>query len=193
MNHPVLVPIAFMRFHKNEFKGTIPPEFGDMHLNELWLHGNSKLTGTIPTELGKLSNFCTDLRLSQTSLEGTIPEEIYDMSQMWRLDLHESGFIGTISSNITKLEGLQTLRLSDNHFTGTLPSGLSSMINLRTVWLNGNKLTGSIPSSLCNLKEEHMLEFLKADCLPDPSSGLPSITCECCDICCSAETGECGY
>ena len=187
----ILLSAAFARFHKNSFSGTIAPEFGDMQLNELWLHGNSQLTGTIPSELGKLSNYLTDLRLDNTALEGEIPEELFGLSQVWRLDLYNSGLSGTISPNMTKLEGLQTLRLSNNEFTGMVPTGFSSMTNLVTLWLHGNKLTGAIPSSICDLKDEHMLEFLNADCLPDPTSGNSSVTCECCDICCSAETGEC--
>merc|ERR1712072_1339770 len=114
---------------KNSFSGTISPSFGDMQLSELWLHGNSQLTGSIPSELGKLSNYISDLRLSQTSLEGTIPEEIFSFSNMWRLELHESGLSGTISPNITKLENLQVLRLNNNGFTGTLPTDFRSMTN----------------------------------------------------------------
>ena len=185
------MPAAFARFHKNSFSGTIPSEFGEMQLNELWLHGNSQLTGTIPSELGKLSNYLTDLRLSVTSLEGTIPEELFDLSHVWRLDLYKSGFSGTISPSIAKLEGLQTMRLSDNGFTGTVPAAISKLTNLVTIWLSGNKLTGFVPSSICDLKDEHKLEFVMADCLPDPTSGNASVTCECCDTCCSAETGEC--
>jgi len=112
---------------------------------------------------------------------------------MWRLDLYESALSGTISPNITKLEGMELLRISNNGFTGTLPTDFSSMTNLNTLWLDGNKLSGSVPSSICNLKDEHNLEFIQADCLPDPTTGAVQITCDCCDVCCNSETGECDY
>ena len=48
-----------------------------MKLSELMLQSNEQLTGTIPTELGKLSDYLSDLRLSRTGLTGTIPEEIF--------------------------------------------------------------------------------------------------------------------
>ena len=164
-----------------------------MKLSELMLQSNEQLTGTIPTELGKLSDYLSDLRLSRTGLTGTIPEEIFSLSNMWRLDLYESDFSGTISPNITKLEGMELLRISNNGFTGTLPTDFSSMTNLNTLWLNGNKLSGSVPYSICNLKDEHNLEFVQADCLPDPTTGAVQITCDCCDVCCNSETGECDY
>ena len=162
-----------------------------MQLSELWLQQNSQLTGPIPSELGKLSNYISDLRLGQTSLEGTIPEEIFSLPNMWRLELHESGLSGTISPNITKLENLQILRLNNNGFTGTLPADFRSMTNLMTLSLHGNKFTGTVPSSICDLKKEHVLDLVQADCLPDPSTAKVSVSCDCCDVCCSAETGEC--
>jgi len=183
--------MSFVRFQRNSFTGTLPSSFGDMQLSELWLHGNSRLTGTIPTELGRLANYMSDFRLAETSLEGTIPEEIFSFSSMWRLDLYEAGFSGTISHNITKLENLEVLRLNDNEFTGKLPTDFSSMTNLVTVHLNGNKFSGSVPSSLCNLKNDHKLEYIKADCLSDSTTGAVAMPCDCCDVCCNAETGVC--
>jgi len=186
--------LAFVRFHKNAFSGTIPPEYGEMQLNELWLQGNTNLTGTIPPELGKLSNYLTDLRLGTTSLEGTVPEALYDMSQMWRLDFSGSGFTGTISPNITKLQSMQTLRLNNNAFTGTVPD-LSAMTNLVTLWLHGNDITGFVPPNTCDLRETHMLRDVIVDCVPeaDPLAAEEVyMTCRCCDICCTPGTNACG-
>jgi len=158
-----------------------------MQLNELWLQRNEELSGTIPTELGLLTNYMRDLRLSQTSMEGTIPDEIYSLSSVWRLHLNEAGFSGTISPNIAQLEKLEDLKLGDNKFTGTLPEDWSSMTNLKNIELEGNQFSGSVPASLCKLKEEYNLVGIKADCL-----GVePLIQCDCCDVCCDEQTGEC--
>jgi hypothetical protein len=180
---------AFIRFQKNSFEGSIPSEFGGIQLTELWLHGNTKLTGTIPSEFGKLSNFLTDLRLAQTSMEGTLPESLFSLSRMWRLDLHSNGFSGPIH-NVTRFGDMQTLRLNDNQFTGEIPARLGTMSNLVDLRLNGNRLTGSIPSTVCDLQEElRILSTIQADCLPE-TDVTQGIACECCDLCCDT-TGSC--
>ena len=180
---------AFMRFHKNSFEGTIPSEFGEMQLTELWLHDNN-ITGSIPVEFGKLTNSLTDLRLSETHLSGTLPEVLFDLSQMWRLDLTKSRLTGTISTGITRLRNIQVLRLGDNQFTGKVPDGLGTMTKLKELTLSGNNLTGSIPSEICNLKEEGFrLKFLSYDCLPETDLTQGN-SCECCNECCDA-SGNC--
>lgn len=61
------------------------------------------------------------------------------------------------------------------------------MTNLKNIELEGNQFSGSVPASLCKLKEEYNLVGIKADCL-----GVePLIQCDCCDVCCDEQTGEC--
>lgn len=183
--------LSYARLHSNSITGTIPPSFGDMALRELWLNKNHDLIGTIPSELGKLSDFMSDLKLSQTSLGGTIPEEIFDLSFLWRLYLFDSNFTGTISAKITNLERLESLRMQNNEFSGSLPEDFSAMTNLIEVDISFNQLRGSVPESLCNLKYEHKLERLTADCLADPVTDEVAMQCDCCDLCCNTKTGEC--
>jgi Leucine-rich repeat (LRR) protein len=176
---------------RNDFSGTIDPSFGDLKIIELWLHGNP-VTGTIPSELGKLSNYLLDLRLYNTKLHGEIPAEIWGLTKLWRLELHETlEFSGTISRDIGNLQSLSIFKIHDNKFTGTVPTELASLPNLHTVTLGGNQFFGSVPSGLCELKGEDGLSFLEADCLPHPDSTSTQIFCECCDSCCNAAFEEC--
>jgi len=149
-----------------------------MQLVELWLHGNRNLTGTIPTELGKLSDHLTDLRLSGTNLEGTIPEFLFELSDLWRLEMHNCFFTGTISPNISRLGQLKKLKLNNNVFTGKIPDGLASMNNLVELDLSMNFLSGSIPSRVC----ENEGDAISPSCLPgtDP---FEEMACECCFNC----------
>jgi hypothetical protein len=161
-----------------------------MKLNEFWIHGNP-IKGTIPTELGKLSNHLMDLRLYETQLEGSIPDEIWELTDLWRLDLYQSNFTGTLSSKISNLQSLSVFRISDNRFSGTLPDELASLNGLQTLWLARNNFIGSVPTGLCEYKGPDGLDFMEADCLPDPLTGAASVTCECCDSCCHGSTAEC--
>jgi hypothetical protein len=162
-----------------------------MRLNELWINRNP-VKGTIPSELGKLSNHIFDLRLFATHLEGTIPEDIYDLTSLWRLDLNEANFTGTISSKVGNLQSLSVFRINNNFFSGTLPSELDLLSNLNTVQFDHNQFNGTVPSGMCdNLAPDGSLELLQADCLVDPVSGSTMITCECCTVCCAPGWDEC--
>jgi len=62
--------------------GSIPPEIGDLtNLRHLYLY-NNQLTGSIPSEIGNLTNL-TYLRLSSNQLTGEIPESICDLNLNW--------------------------------------------------------------------------------------------------------------
>jgi len=63
----------------NELTGSIPPEIGNLtNLNFLYL-GSNGLTGSIPSEIGNLTNL-THLDLSDNQLTGLIPESICDLT-----------------------------------------------------------------------------------------------------------------
>ena len=173
--------------------GTLPSLLGDMRLNEFWIQKNP-VQGTIPSELAKLSNHMMDLRLYDTALSGTVPEEIFDLTLLWRFDLHTSNFTGTISPRIGNLTSLSIFRINNNGFTGPLPTELESLPSLKTLNFSFNRFNGSVPIGLCDMKApDGSLQFLEADCRPDPISGLPLVTCECCDSCCSPDSEECTF
>ena len=59
----------------NQLTGSIPPEIGNLtNLEVLWLSDN-QLTGSIPPEIGNLTNLI-GLRLNDNQLTGIIPDEI---------------------------------------------------------------------------------------------------------------------
>ncbi|MEN8219568.1 MAG: leucine-rich repeat domain-containing protein, partial [Pseudomonadota bacterium] len=114
------------------------------HVSELNLDYN-QLTGSIPSELGNLSNL-RELRLSQNQLTGSIPSELGNLSNLRELRLSHNQLTGSIPSELGNLSNLRELRLSYNQLTGSIPSELGNLTELKRLSLYNNQLTGSIPS-----------------------------------------------
>jgi hypothetical protein len=177
--------LTYARFQDNMFSGTIPSSFGSMQLNELWLRSNA-FTGQIPSELGLLSNSLADLRMDKLSLSGPIPEELWSLTNLWRLEICDTSLSGTISSSIGNIENVIQLDFHDANFSGQLPTELGLLTRLESLKTQGNLFVGSIPTELCTLRS--------------PDGGLQEVwtsedvTCvgSCCTHFCQAKTDDGG-
>ncbi len=135
----------------NDLAGTIPAELGNLsNLTHLYLHGNEQLKGEIPPELGNISNLI-HLYLYENQLEGVIPPELGELSELNHLFLFSNKLSGTIPPKLENLSKLTHLYLYFNQLTGYIPPGLGSLSNLVALHLEWNQLTGGIPSELGNL------------------------------------------
>ena len=118
-----------INLYNNQLTGSIPPEIGNLtNLNYLGL-GANQLTGYIPPEIGNLTNLTT-LLLGFNDLEGSIPLDI---------------------GNLTNLN---FLFLGYNQLTGPIPQEIGNLTNLIELVFENNQLTGVIPESICNLNIE---------------------------------------
>ena len=108
------------------------------------------IVGTIPSELGNLSNL-QGLSLWGNRLTGGIPEELGNLANLRGLDLSGNQLTGEIPPELGRLSNLQLLLLRGNQLTGEIPKELGNLANLRSLWLHGNQLTGVIPKELGNL------------------------------------------
>ena len=123
----------------SEWYGVGTDERGRVTSLELW--GN-QLSGTIPAELGGLSNL-QGLNLSDNQLSGAIPPEL------------------------GKLSNLRGLYLEGNQLSGPIPPELGKLSNLQGLNLNGNQLSGKIPHSLTQLSQLNYLDLRRtAVCVP---------------------------
>jgi len=134
----------------NQLSGSIPTELGNLsNLRWLWLYSN-ELTGSIPRELGNLS-YLRELHLGGNQLTGSIPSELGNLSYLRELHLSPNELTGSIPSELGNLSNLRWLYLSHNELTSSIPSELGNLSNLRWLYLSHNELTGSIPTELGNL------------------------------------------
>ena len=170
--------VTVLDLHWNWLSGTIPHELGGLsNLEELDLESNH-LTGAIPRELSSLTNL-TSLLLGGNQLTGEIPPELGDLSNLEELVLWRNELTGTIPRELVSLANLTWLHLGNNQLTGEIPPEFGNLSNLEALVLRDNQLTGSIPTQLGNLSS---LEYLGlgdnqlTGTIPDELGNLSNLT-----------------
>ena len=145
---------------ENQLTGSIPSELGSLsNLTQLYLWGNS-LSGGIPQELGNLTSL-EILALGKNQLTGSIPGELGDLTNLMVLYLWGNSLSGGIPPELGNLANLGVLDLADNQLTGSIPAELGRLTNLTELSLWGNSLSGGIPQELGNLTSLEILALGK--------------------------------
>ena len=167
--------VSSLELGYNQLSGTIPSELGNLtNLTDLGLSDN-QLSGIIPSELGNLTHLKW-LRLSRNQLSGIIPPELGHLTNLEWLYLSGNQLSGIIPPELGNLTNLGELYLSGNQLSGIIPPELGNLTNLTDLSLSGNQLSGIIPPELGNLTN---LEWLSLDfnqltgCIPDGLRDIP--------------------
>jgi hypothetical protein len=83
--------------------GTLPPELsGLLDLERLVAFSNPKLTGSIPTEIGRLTHM-TNLQLHFTDMSGTVPSSLGQLLLLSSMFLHETNLEGSMPQEVCAL------------------------------------------------------------------------------------------
>lgn len=158
--------------------GTIPPELGSLSNMVVLSLPNNELSGPIPTELGDLSNLEV-LTLPNNELSGTIPSDLGSLTNLVELVLHANQLSGPIPAELGRLSNLEEAWLHNNDLTGPIPAELGSMSNLRLLVLASNQLSGTVPpelGSLSNLIQLRLNENRLTGPLPPELGSLSNLT-----------------
>ena len=90
----------------------------------------------------------TSLSLERNNLQGQIPLELFQLTELVELQFRNNHLSGSIPSQIVTLSELDRIDLSRNDLTGTLPEEIGTdadRFGWRYIYLSGNRLTGTLP------------------------------------------------
>ncbi|MYA65039.1 MAG: hypothetical protein F4139_09875 [Gemmatimonadetes bacterium] len=120
--------------------------------------GSNLLVGKIPPELGRLAHL-EDLHLSYNyHLEGPLPPELFDLSELFSLDLSGAS-IGGLPPDIGRLARLSYLSMNGASLTGPIPPEIGQLSELRGLYLRSNYLFGEIPREIGKLTKLQRLDL----------------------------------
>ena len=99
----------YLLLQNNSLSGSIPSELGNLtELTTLRLYNNS-LTGSIPSELGNLTELTT-LYLDNNTLSGSIPTQLGNLTDIRRLNQYSSNLAVSIRDAFSAIDGDLVLR-----------------------------------------------------------------------------------
>jgi Leucine-rich repeat (LRR) protein len=128
---------------------------------------NNTLKGTLPREIGLLTNLLT-LIISYNNFTGTIPTEIGYLTSLTDFEADSNDFNGTLPTEIGYLTGLTIFYVNENQLTGALPSEIGHLTNATVFKIGKNKFTGIIPTEIglmSALSELFGPKFIFLECL----------------------------
>ena len=92
-----------------------------------------------------------EVHLSNNDLTGSIPGEVFELSQLTYLSLNYNKFSGRLPNVISQLPNLEELQLKNNQISGQIPASIGSLKKLRVLSMSANHLTGTLPDELTDL------------------------------------------
>ncbi len=131
--------------------GTIPSTIGDLDaLTVLKLIGLENgpvvldLNGSIPEEIWNLTNL-TKLQIKYTNLSGGIPDGVESMVNLEEINFQQTYLNCEIPEEIFELPSLKKAYLHQSGFIGKVPETLTEATNLTRLYLQDNHLESGLP------------------------------------------------
>lgn len=145
---------------------------------ELSLVDSRHLEGEIPEEIGNLSQL-HELEIAG-NITGDFPASIYNLTQLRTLVVssYTNQLNTPLSPKIGQLTQLKELEIT-RCWSGQIPDEIGSLTKLRTIKLWANALSGNIPSSITNLQQLYTLSIPEnglSGTIPDEISQLQNLT-----------------
>ncbi len=132
---------------------------------------------TLPAAVGDFTEI-RSLTIANASVEGPIPDEIYNLSKLELLSLNNNNLTGSISPKIAQLTNVFAFAAENNkNLTGDLPKEIGQMQKLQGLMLNHTGITGMLPEELvnCSQLQTLMLHNTQLSGIPDNFNDWPSL------------------
>lgn len=153
-----------------DLDGSLPNELGSLsELEDFFITNNANLTGQLHEEYGNLLKL-KSFSCYNCNVGGSIPSSFGNLIDLEFLILGLNNFSGVIPSELGNLTRLIELDLSNELISGIIPSELGNLTSLERLDLFDCSLTGFIPNSLSNLTQLQYLELARNELegtLPD--------------------------
>ncbi|KNA21769.1 hypothetical protein SOVF_040190 [Spinacia oleracea] len=146
-----LSKLQSLNLQGNYFSGELKSiMFGPSQTLTTLLLSNNSLEGSIPNELCNVSKYpsLTVLDLSFNKLNGALPN--CSISVFYLL-LNNNRLSGQITDSFCNNSWLVHLDLSNNDLSGHIPTAVGNLTNLNILLLKGNQFYGQVPVELCRL------------------------------------------
>lgn len=114
----------------NNVAGSIPPDIGLLtNLQYLDLSSNGGLTGSIPVSFANLGSLNL-LKVNDCGMRGSIPQFMGDLTNLVTFDIQRNNFTGRLAPTIGNWERLLSFDIQENFFSGSLPSSIGDWASL---------------------------------------------------------------
>ncbi|KAI6691658.1 hypothetical protein NL676_028486 [Syzygium grande] len=120
------------------------------HITQLKVYAKS-VAGPIPDELWNLT-YVFNLNLGQNLLTGSLSPSIGNLTRMQYLSLGINALSGELPPQLGLLTELLSLSFSTNNFNGSLPTELGNLSKLQQLYIDSSGVSGEIPSTFSKLK-----------------------------------------
>lgn len=118
-------------------------------LEYIFLEQNA-LTGSLEKDMIEKFPNLKVFDASDNDLQGTIPNEFFQISSLNVLDLHDNAFTGPIPGGIPVNVALQFLALQKNQLTGTIMETIGNLQVLKHLDLSSNKISDYDTNTISN-------------------------------------------
>lgn len=117
------------------------------------------LSETDTTELEGIGDarYLEKLHLTGNDISGSIPHEIFVLTNLRSLFLNYNRFSGRLSSHVSNLHNLEELYLLSNQLDGQIPASIGELQKLKILALTENKFGGTLPEELNELRNIEIL------------------------------------
>ncbi len=108
---------------------------------------DNQLNGSLTEEIWNLTSL-QSLSLSNNQISGSIPSAVANLSDLVILELDQNQISSTIPKELGNLRDVVILKLDYNQLIGTIPKELRNLTGLLELGLAHNQLIGTIPNEL---------------------------------------------